>query len=699
MKTSVAIKLLSGSLAVLGVALLTMLSSQTVHAADTSNFEADFIISDTVFTDYNSMSASDIQAFLNAKNSVCLKNFQTLSLVDQNNDGLGDEPYGKGSNEMVSAATLIWQASQLYRISPKVILATLEKEQGLITRTDCPSWRYNTALGYGCPDSEPCDTSAYGFTRQIDYGVWHFRGFFDDTYPIPTKVPGNNYIAYNPDGSCGGTTLNIKNRATAALYSYTPYQPNAATLAAAPGQVVNCGAYGNLNFWRYFSNWFGDPKQFFIPFEDPRWMEIKSDTYKVHYLTMENTGPLLTAGRQAYFVDKILIGDEWYARTTWDQSNNNLDLIPVSDLREVPITAIAPKWVSIKTNTTKIDPLRNKSYETIPKWVATQVVDRITVNGASYYRTAFEKDTGTTRVIPTNATEDFTLYNFVEPRVMVAKNDIQKVNIQTGAPVDTITKGTALFMSKRITVSGVTYAQPASDSGTIYGIQASDLTELTRDSELLTPLDDPRWLRLKSNTYKVNLPSKTNYEAELSSGAQAYFVDKILIDGEWYARTAWDADRDNLNFIAANTLEDIPIAPITPKWISISSNTAKKDPLRNIEYEDVQKWTGVRVVDAITVGGLLYYRTAYESSANSLRLIPADVTENFTFYSFVTPRNMTTTEPVQKVNVQTGAAVSSLPQGTTLFMNARITINGVLYAQAQSDNGTLYAIPASSLSD
>ena len=226
-------------------------------SANTGSFNPGFIISDDVFTNSSSMNAADIQSFLNQRNSVCLKDRQVLSLNDQNNDGLGDEPYGKDTGETVSAATLIHQAAQLYGINPQVILATLEKEQGLVNRTDCPEWRYNTALGYGCPDSEPCDDSAYGFTRQIDYGVWHFRGFFDDTFPVPPFTPGLNRIGFNPDGSCGSTELNIQNRATAALYSYTPYQPNAATLAAAPGQEVTCGAYGNLNFWRHFNQWFG----------------------------------------------------------------------------------------------------------------------------------------------------------------------------------------------------------------------------------------------------------------------------------------------------------------------------------------------------------------------------------------------------------------------------------------------------------
>jgi|GEM_PF-3274373 len=252
-------------------------SAPSASAGIMDGFNPEYIISDSNFTKANSMSTSDIQAFLNRKNSVCLKNFTTLGLYDENKNGIGDEPYGKNQGIKVSAATLIKQASNIYGISPKVILATLQKEQGLITRTDCPQWRYNTALGYGCPDTEPCDNSAYGFTRQIDYGVYHFKGFFNDTYPIPPTVPGEKTISYNPDSRCGGKSINIRNRATAALYSYTPYQPNKYTLdGGTSDSYPACGAFGNKNFFYYYSAWFGSPNSgtdhYFVQCDDGKYL-------------------------------------------------------------------------------------------------------------------------------------------------------------------------------------------------------------------------------------------------------------------------------------------------------------------------------------------------------------------------------------------------------------------------------------------
>ena len=52
----------------------------------------------------------------------------------------------------------------------------------------------------------------------------------------------------------------IQNQATAGLYNYTPYQPNAAALAAGYGGDA-CSAYGNRNFWNDFTDWFGPTTQ------------------------------------------------------------------------------------------------------------------------------------------------------------------------------------------------------------------------------------------------------------------------------------------------------------------------------------------------------------------------------------------------------------------------------------------------------
>jgi hypothetical protein len=53
--------------------------------------------------------------------------------------------------------------------------------------------------------------------------------------------------------------VNVQNQATANLYNYTPYQPNAGTVAHPSAPAKPCSAYGNLNFWRIYTAWFGSP--------------------------------------------------------------------------------------------------------------------------------------------------------------------------------------------------------------------------------------------------------------------------------------------------------------------------------------------------------------------------------------------------------------------------------------------------------
>ncbi len=56
---------------------------------------------------------------------------------------------------------------------------------------------------------------------------------------------------------CGSSPVYIQNQATANLYYYTPYQPNAAAIRAGYGEGDGCSSYGNRNFYQYFTDWFG----------------------------------------------------------------------------------------------------------------------------------------------------------------------------------------------------------------------------------------------------------------------------------------------------------------------------------------------------------------------------------------------------------------------------------------------------------
>ena len=236
---------------------MALFSAQPSHAANAGDFQAGRIIDDAVFTNKSAMSVSDIQNFLNSKVPVCDTNHPAgPSAQGAQPPWICLKDYTEGGK---SAARIIYDAAQTYSINPKVLLVTLQKENGLITDTWPYPWQYRTAMGFGCPDGAPCDAQWYGFTNQVNQGARHFRGFFDNSLSFVPYRPGNNFIQYNPNSGCGGTTINIQNKATAALYSYTPYQPNAAALNNLYGSGDGCSAYGNRNFLRDFTDWFGSP--------------------------------------------------------------------------------------------------------------------------------------------------------------------------------------------------------------------------------------------------------------------------------------------------------------------------------------------------------------------------------------------------------------------------------------------------------
>jgi hypothetical protein len=159
----------------------------------------------------------------------------------------------------VPAARIIQQVAVACSVNPKVLLVTLQKEQGLVTSTSPTATKYRIAMGYGCPDTAACNSTYYGFFNQVYQAAYAFNKYTKSPEQYTAYQPGSRKIGYNPKSSCGTATVNIRSKATGALYFYTPYVPNTAALANLYGTGDSCSSYGNRNFWRYFNDWFGSP--------------------------------------------------------------------------------------------------------------------------------------------------------------------------------------------------------------------------------------------------------------------------------------------------------------------------------------------------------------------------------------------------------------------------------------------------------
>ena len=249
-------KIIASTAVLLVISLaLTFCIMQVFRAkAAVVGWNAGNVISDSVFTNKSTMTVNEIQSFLNSKVPVCNTAGEEWGRKRYNqNSFICLKDYVENGR---SAAQIIYDAAQTYSINPQVILVLLQKEQSLVTDTWPSNIQYRSATGYGCPDTAACDSQYYGLTNQINWAAKMFRAIMNDspTWYTPYNL-GNNYIQYNPNAACGGSIVNIENRATKALYNYTPYQPNQGALNAGWG-MAPCGAYGNRNFYLYFTSWF-----------------------------------------------------------------------------------------------------------------------------------------------------------------------------------------------------------------------------------------------------------------------------------------------------------------------------------------------------------------------------------------------------------------------------------------------------------
>lgn len=220
--------------------IISFMQSSSAFAYSNSN-----MIDDAVFDDYTIMSLSQIRQFINERPNTCLAEAGNIFAKPLNY-------FDYDSNNKVDAARVVYIASQYWEINPQVILATLQKEQSLLTDNNCQdSYGNNSlkkAMGYGCfegPGAE-CPLPQYsGFSKQVMKGSWQLK--FNKERAIGNIMwnseEGDQYLTYSGpftegtrqtsinssivyyDGywTIDGQSIKIKTGGTASLYSYTPH--------------------------------------------------------------------------------------------------------------------------------------------------------------------------------------------------------------------------------------------------------------------------------------------------------------------------------------------------------------------------------------------------------------------------------------------------------------------------------------------
>ncbi|MDU0968518.1 MAG: hemagglutinin [Actinomycetaceae bacterium] len=222
------------------------------------------IITNAEMTDTSTMTEAQVQQFLDTWGKgcrpggdgaiACLKDYQVDAATKPASASC---PRPRERGQGLKASTIIWRTAQACGINPQVILVTLQKEQGLITASSSrlTQTRYDWAMGYGCPDGHDCDRQFAGFDTQVYQAAAQWKRYMNSPWSYSIIAGQVNHIPHSPDASCGAEDVMVTNRATAALYNYTPYVP---TEDALNGYTEGCSAdgVGNLRFYEYMKAWF-----------------------------------------------------------------------------------------------------------------------------------------------------------------------------------------------------------------------------------------------------------------------------------------------------------------------------------------------------------------------------------------------------------------------------------------------------------
>ncbi|MBN2884318.1 hypothetical protein JXE04_00075 [Patescibacteria group bacterium] len=228
-----------------------VINAQTIDP----NFNPNLIITDAELMDYDSLNVTQIQAFLQKYNSY-LANYKTLNahgtlktaaeiIFDAANNNYDCSGVTLSENPVEVEKEI--KCRRITTVSPKFLLVLLQKEASLIEDQSPSQSRLDWATGYGCPDNWACNPYYQGFGKQVNSAALQFLAYVNEQERYTYKA-GQTYTFSNPYGTISNQSMVVTptNRATAALYNYTPH-------------VFN----GNYNVFKLYDKYF--------PSQEPRY--------------------------------------------------------------------------------------------------------------------------------------------------------------------------------------------------------------------------------------------------------------------------------------------------------------------------------------------------------------------------------------------------------------------------------------------
>ncbi len=188
---------------------------------DGSVFNATRLTEDALFEDAGYLTGPMMQAFFEKSPYSGRRSF----LADAVHDG-------------VPVSTHIAEIAARHRINPLVLIVKLQVEASLVAVDKTPTkFLLDRAMGCGCLDGDPsCAAGQLGLVPQIECAGRLFRSYLDDLESRGQTVSG--WKVGSPKKTSEGLSIRPANKATAALYTYTPW--------------VLEGKGGNWLYWNVF---------------------------------------------------------------------------------------------------------------------------------------------------------------------------------------------------------------------------------------------------------------------------------------------------------------------------------------------------------------------------------------------------------------------------------------------------------------
>lgn len=194
-------------------------------AASENTFDRDNVMEDDVMQDVDAAGAAEIQAFLE-RTPYGMRSV----LADY-------RPKGKPVSQ------ILVDTGREYGINPLVLLARLQIEQGLVSKSSAPEEELERAFGCGCADGRSCSSRYLGFENQARCGAAVLQRSLERLRG-PERETVSGWAKGASKQTLDGLSVTPANDATAALYTYTPW------VGQLGGGRATVG--GTSGFWKVF---------------------------------------------------------------------------------------------------------------------------------------------------------------------------------------------------------------------------------------------------------------------------------------------------------------------------------------------------------------------------------------------------------------------------------------------------------------